>query len=463
MRRTKILATIGPATEDMASLERLVESGMNIARLNCSHGTEEQFAKIVANIRAIEKKSGRIISILGDLQGPKIRLGQVEGGKLLVTSGEQIIFSTKAGEAGTIHIPYPDLHKIVKAGEPLLIEDGLIRTKILSVRGNRIHAKVSAGGYLKNYKGVNLPESKLPNSETLTAKDKADLKMLLKLGADAIALSFVESADDVLRLQKEIKKHQVKMPMIISKIERKKALKNIKEIIDVSDAIMVARGDLGIETRAERVPVEQKRIIALSRKCGKPVIVATQILQSMVSNPIATRAEVSDAANAIFDHADGFMLSNETAVGDYPYRAVATLAHIASITEEAIFKDNELSPVPSNVNSMREDETMALNACYIAEKIKARAIVIMSKNGFTARTVLKHRPKTPVIVITRTIDTARNLNFLWGIEKIIIKNKALKSEEALRILREKGQIKKGQETVFIKLSNEKRSLVQIKA
>lgn len=463
MRRTKILATIGPATEDISSLRRLVEAGMNIARLNCSHGTEEQFAKIVSNIRLVEKESGKIISILGDLQGPKIRLGKIDGGKLLVASGEQIIFSTKEGEAGTVHIPYPDLHKIIKAGEPLLIEDGLIRTKILSVHGNHIKARVTAGGYLKNFKGVNLPETMLPHSATLTPKDKKDLKMLLKLGADAIALSFVESAEDVQRLRAEITRANRAMPMIISKIERKKALKNIKEIIEVSDAIMVARGDLGIETKAERVPVEQKRIIALSRKSGKPVIVATQILQSMVSNPIATRAEVSDAANAIFDHADAFMLSNETAVGDYPYRAVGTLARIAKITEEAIFKDKELSPVPSNVNSMREDETMALNACYIAEKIKARAIIILSKKGFTARTVLKHRPKTPVIVMTRSIHTARELNFLWGIEKIVVKDEAMKSEKALKFLKDKGYIKSGQEVVFIKLSDEKRSLVQMKA
>ncbi len=457
MRRTKIVATIGPATEELSSLRRLVESGMNILRLNCSHGNELQFKKIVQNIRKIESETGKIISILADLQGPKIRLGIIENEKQLVSTGEQIILSTKAGEKNTVHIPYPDINKIVKPGERILIEDGLIRTKIVSINGNHIKVKITAGGYLKSKKGVNLPDSKLPPSGTLTKKDLEDLRMVLKLGVDAVALSFVENAEDVLRLRKEIEKYSGKNPMIISKIERKDALKNLKKIIEVSDGIMVARGDLGIETEAERVPVEQKRMIAMARKSAKPVIVATQILQSMVTNPIATRAEISDAANAIFDHADAFMLSNETAVGSYPFKAVATLARVARRTEEAIFKDNELSPIPTDPKNLKEDETMALNACLIAENISARAIVVITKEGFTARTVLKHRPKVPVIVITNSNKTARQLNFFWGIEKIVVTKEVMRSEDA------KKMFKKGEEIVVIKLSNEKRSLVQLKA
>lgn len=458
MRRTKIVATIGPATEDKSKISDLIDAGMNIARLNCSHGTEEQFKKIVHNIRECAKEKGKIVTILGDLQGPKIRIGNVEDGKLLVLKNDIITFSTKEGEG--IHIPFPPLSKILKKGELLLIEDGIIRTKILSINGNKIKAKVISGGYIRSRKGVNLPQSKLPTNQSLTAKDRHDLTMLIKLGVENIALSFVERKEDILNLKKEIEKITSKKINIISKIERPAALKHLQEIIEVSDGIMVARGDLGIETKAERVPIEQKRMIAMAREMGKPVIVATQILQSMVTNPIATRAEISDAANAIFDHADAFMLSNETAVGEYPIRAVRTLARVAKITEEAIFKNREIFLSQSNDKKMDEDEAMAINACSLAEEIKARTIVVLTKNGFTASRILKNRPKVPVFVIGQSPSVAEYINFYWGIEENIITEKNLKVEDVAEFLVSRKLLSKGEEIVIIKLSDKKRSLVQ---
>lgn len=458
MRRTKIIATIGPATEDKSQIERLALAGMNIARLNFSHGTEAQFKKIIKNIREVEKESGKIITVMQDLQGPKIRLGIVPE-NYKVSKNDTVVFSIVAGEKGTVHLPYPPLPKVVRRGQLLLIEDGLIRTKVTSVKGNHVTVKVIAGGILKSKKGVNIPDSKLPAALALSAKDKKDLSFGVKLGVDAVAASFVETAEDILRVKKEIAKRTGRKIPVIAKIERKDALLNLKEIIEAADGIMVARGDLGIETKAERVPIEQKRMVALARKMGKPSIIATQILQSMVTNPIATRAEVSDAATAIFDHADAFMLSNETAVGAYPIKAVSTLAKVAHETEEAIFNYEELSPALSK-NS--EAEAIALNACIMAEECGARAIVVLTKEGFTAREVLKHRPKTPVIVVTELLRTAKYLNFFWGIEKLLVEEKSFSAENIEGFLKSKKLVKKGYQIVVVKISDSKRSLDVLK-
>lgn len=458
MRRTKIIATIGPATEDKNQIERLVLAGMNIARMNFSHGTEAQFKKIVTNIRQVEKESGKIITIMQDLQGPKIRLGIVPE-NYKVSKNDIVTFSTKAGEKGTIHLPYSALPKVVRKGQMLLIEDGIIRTKVTSIKGHHVTVKVIAGGILKSKKGVNIPDSKLPGALALSPKDKKDLSFGIKIGVDAVAASFVESADDILRVKKEIAKRTERKIPVIAKIERKDALVNIKEIINAADGIMVARGDLGIETKAERVPVEQKRMVALARRMGKPSIIATQILQSMVTSPIATRAEVSDAATAIFDHADAFMLSNETAVGAYPIKAVSTLAKVAHETEEAIFSYEELSPALSNNTDV---EAIALNACVMAEESDAKFIVVLTREGFTAREVLKHRPKTPVIVITELLRTAKYLNFFWGIEKLLIEEGTLSAEKVANLLKNKRLLKKDDEIVVVKISNSKRSLEVVK-
>lgn len=460
IRHTKIIATLGPASEEKPEIKALVEAGMNIARLNFSHGTQEQFKKIVKNIRSVEKETGKTIVLMQDLQGPKIRLGTLPSEGVLVKKGQTLTFSTKNKKEG-IPLPYLALPKVVKVGQRLLIEDGLIRTKIVFINGSLVKAKVIVGGILKSNKGVNIPDSKLPSSETLNAKDSKDLAFGIKiLEVDSVAVSFVEDGKDVLRIRAAIAKLTKRKVMIIAKIERPKALLNLSEIIEAADGIMIARGDLGIEIEAERVPVEQKRILALCRREAKPVIIATQILQSMVENPLPTRAEMSDAATAIFDHADAFMLSNETAVGKYPVEAVKTLARVAQVTEESIFQHVELFPVLPSINPKQiEDETVALNACIMADELDAAAIVILTRNGFTARTVLKHRPKNPVIVVCPNKEIARQLHFLWGVHKVYKHSGAFRTDEVIEGLKKHKILRKGQQIVSLKLSNEKRSLV----
>ncbi|MBU0981296.1 pyruvate kinase [Patescibacteria group bacterium] len=462
MKRTKIIATLGPATEKKETLLKMVDAGMNIARLNFSHGSYDEFKNIVQTLRLVEAESGHLISIMQDLQGPKIRLGEIPEEKMLVSRGDIITFCTKKGVKGTVHVPYSALPKVVKRGQRLLIEDGLIRTKILSTSGDKVRAKVVSGGYLKSHKGINIPETRLPASAALTVKDRKDLKFGVQtLKVDAIAVSFVESAEDIIRVRKEIAKYTSRRIHIVAKIERAEALKNLEQIIDVTDGVMVARGDLGIETKAEKVPIAQRKMIALARVKGKPVIVATQILQSMVSSPIATRAEVSDAATAIFELADAFMLSNETAVGQYPVQAVKTLARVAKATEAEIFRNQELAPTATTIPSMQEDGAIALNACVLAENLDARAIVVMTESGFTAAQVLKNRPKIPVIAITKDEFIAHKLNFLWGIEKIIVKKGAYRSEDMKNQLKKDGTLKPGEKVIFVKLSDKKRSLVAL--
>lgn len=461
-RRTRIVATLGPATEEKKDIKAIIEAGMNIARLNFSHGSYEQYAKIVKNIRAIEKETGKVVSIMQDLQGPKIRIGQIPK-SIEVKRGQEITFSSKASDKDCIHIPYPPLPKIMKAGEHLLIEDGTIRTKVLSVKGHHIKVKVLNRGLIQKYKGVNIPDSTMPKSGGLTAKDKKDLEYgIKKIKVNAVAVSFVERAEDIVQVRKEIAKHTKREVMIIAKIERKEALNNLEAIIAEADGVMVARGDLGIETQAERVPIVQKRILKLARLDGKPVIIATQILQSMVESPIATRAEVSDAANAIFDLADAFMLSNETAVGKYPVNAVKTLAKVAQETEAAIFTDHELYPIPMEESSgLVEDEAIALNAAYLADDVDANALIIMTKKGHTARTVIKHRPMAPIIVVTSDVTMVRRLNFMWGANDILVIKAKLRSEDVKNQLKKKKIIKGPGDVVVVKLSDKKRSLVVI--
>lgn len=460
-RHTKIVATLGPSSEDKTTLMALVKAGMNCARLNCSHGNYEQFKAMVDKLREIEKETGRTVLTLLDLQGPKIRLGEIGEAGIPVKRGDLITFWTgKILSKGRIPIPYAPLARILKPGQPLLIEDGQIRTKILSIKGENIRAKVEVGGLLKRHKGVNIPESALPSSETLSKKDHADLRMgVQKLKVDAVALSFVEKAEDMLRVRKLIEGWTKRKVFLIAKIERPKALKNLKEIATAADGLMVARGDLGIEIPAEQVPVEQRRIIAMSRELGKPVIVATQVLESMTDNPLPTRAEMSDAATAVFEQADAFMLSNESAVGKYPVKAVQTLARVAESTEAAMSESNLwMSPVPLNpMDDSFNDHHMAKEAVELASKISAGALILATHHGYTVRAVLRLRPNLPVIVVTPSEETARQLNLSWGLEKILIHTGPLRSEEVKKLLKKQKAVKGT--IVYLSLQGEKRSLV----
>lgn len=463
-RHTKIVATLGPASDSKSEIENLVDAGLNIARLNFSHGSYESFKKIVQNIRLVEKQKGKTICILQDLQGPKIRIGLLPQEGIKIAKGDTINFRVNQDtyiKNKTIPLPYLGLNKIVKKGQNLLIEDGLIRTKILSTGENTIKTKVIIGGILKSHKGVNLPDSALPASKSLTKKDKKDLNFGIKtLKVDAVAISFVETKEDVIRIKRQISNWTKRNVLIISKIERPKALQNLTDIIKESDGIMIARGDLGIEIPAERVPIEQKRIIRLCRDYGKPVIVATQILQSMIENPLPTRAEISDASTAIFEQTDAYMLSNETAVGKYPSKAVKTLAKVAETVETTITDDERYAHFPVNREMERlSDYSISMQAGMLAEQMQADAIVVVTKHGFTANSIVRFRPKTKIIAVTNSSEIKRLLGFSWGIEEIVVTTQKLRSEEIKELLKEKGIVKEGQIIIFVSLSRKKRSLV----
>jgi pyruvate kinase len=459
-RHTKIIATLGPASQDKATLVALVKAGMNTARLNCSHGNYEQFKGMVDKLREIESETGKTILTLLDLQGPKIRLGEIAPEGIPVKRGDVLTFWTgKTVNKGRIPIPYAPLTRILKAGQPLLIEDGLIRTKIVSIKGENIRAKVEVGGLLKRHKGVNIPDSALPSSESLSKKDHADLRMgVLKLKVDAVALSFVERAEDILRVRKLIARWTKRPIFLVAKIERPKALKNLREIAAAADGLMVARGDLGIEIPGEQVPVEQRRILAMGRELGKPVIVATQVLESMTDSPLPTRAEMSDAATAVFEQADAFMLSNESAVGKYPVKAVQTLARVAESTEAAINDHQWTQPIAlAPTKDWMHDHHMAKEAIELANDIGAKALILGTHHGYTARAALRMRPSLPVFIVTPYEETARLLHLHWGVEKILVHKGPLRSDEVKAFLKKTKTVKGT--VVYLGLQGENRSLV----
>lgn len=457
-KRTRIIATLGPAT-DSKTILKMVEAGMNVARLNCSHGNKEQFKLLSDAVRAAEKKTGKSVSIMLDLQGPKIRLGDLDQ-ELNVKKGDKITLSTRLKsdtKKGLISVPYKALAKIVKKGQSLLIEDGSIQSKVLSTNKESIRIEIQNQGVLKSKKGINIPDAKLPHSELLTQNDQALLQYALeKLDIDTIAVSFVESAKDLEFVRSKIPKNKREHVQLIAKIERKRALENIDSILESSDGIMVARGDLGIETPAQEVPIVQRKLVTLARKQGKPVIIATQILQSMVESPRATRAEVSDAARAIFEHADAFMLSNETAVGRYPIKAVQTLSDVALSTESAIFKEAELFPIPLLDHSeFYEEESLAFNAALLSEDLNAKALVIFSEQGRSVKAVMKHRPETPVFVLTSNPHLARKLQVCWGIQEVFVQKQAKGLEAKLR---QHKELKKGDTIVVLKMKDRSHSI-----
>lgn len=463
---TKIVATLGPSSESKEKIRALVQAGMNIVRLNFSHGSYNEFKAIVKTVREVEKETGKTLLIFQDLQGPKIRLGVMPAEGIMIKKGQVLRFDTrrvKYEAKAPLPLPYAPLPKVLKVGHRLFIEDGLIRTKVKKISGPILELKVEVGGLLKSHKGVNIPDSKLPNELALTPKDRKDLSFGVKvLKVDALALSFVEEAEDVLRVRKKVASLTQRPTFLIAKIERPKALTNLRELVKASDAIMVARGDLGVETPAEEVPLAQKQIIQECRSEGKPVIVATQILQSMVENAVATRAEISDAATAIFEQTDAFMLSNETATGKYPVEAVQTLYRVAKSTEEAIQDRQLLLPRMEEFSSMGgtvEDNRMAREAWRLAEDIKADALVVATKQGYTARAVLRYRPNLPICIVTNEPSTARQLHFYWGVHRVLLLKGKLRAEEVREKLRKQPGFEGKKRIVFLRLGRSKRSLV----
>lgn len=411
--RTKIICTIGPASEEKAVLIKMVRAGMDCVRLNFSHGTYAQFEKIIRAVREVGKETGHEIAIIQDLQGPKIRVGELPEAGVEARQGQEIVLSIH-NEKGTIPVQYKGLPHDVKSGDTLLIDDGLIELKVKSVTADKtkIHCTVTVGGIIKSHKGINAPTASI-SADPLDPKDRKDLLFGIKHRVDYVALSFVKDAKNIRDLRRIINQHHSRAK-IIAKIERHEAVDNMEEIIAASDAVMVARGDLGVEMPAEQVPLLQKKIIHLCNTYGKPVIVATQMLDSMVSNPRATRAEISDAATAIFDHADAFMLSNETAVGKYPVEATRTLEKVAIVVENDLKKHQHLLNL-HRPEDMKIVNATCLNASKLAHDIGAKFIVAVTRSGYTAQEIAKYRPFIPIIVFTPDVHVARQMTLVWGV------------------------------------------------
>ncbi|MBU0596849.1 pyruvate kinase, partial [Patescibacteria group bacterium] len=425
-KRTKIVCTLGPASEKLAIIESMVKAGMNVARLNFSHGTHENHLQLLKNVRLVAKKTGEPVSVIQDLQGPKIRVGLLPKKGIVLKAGVIVSFDTSLNDYtdGVIPIDYSKLHEHVKKNERLLLADGKIEAKIVRVQGTRIDTEVVVGGLLTSNKGINVPDSKL-SVGALTAKDKEDAFFGVKHGVDWMALSFVRDAKDVLDLRYLVKEYEKKLKIkpgqpikIIAKIERHEAIKNIKEIIEAVDGIMIARGDLGIETPASGVPLLQKRLIDLALDAAKPVIVATQMLDSMQNNPRPTRAEVSDVAGAVVDHTDAVMLSNETATGQYPTETVATMADIIREAEKSVYDD---LPLRKNKGKKQKiDTVISQMSRVVAEDVGAKIILAASISGETGRLISRYRPELPVVVATNTDRVQQQLNLSWGLVPFIL-------------------------------------------
>lgn len=391
---------------------RLMDNGVDVFRLNFSHGSHEEKTRLIETIRTLSEQKEKSIGILADLQGPKIRTGRMTDGAIPLVRGELLDITTDdiLGRPGLISTIYQALPRDVKHGSRILLDDGMIELKVLSVSGNTVHCTVVEGGVLKDLKGINLPGVDV-SAPSLSDKDKADLDFCLGMGVDYIALSFVRRASDVEGLKEIIYKRGENIP-VIAKIEKPEALRNFKSILAVADAVMVARGDLGVELSAERVPLVQKKIIRACNEAGKPVITATQMLESMILHARPTRAETSDVANAILDGTDAVMLSGETASGSYPVEAVRTMAKIAlDIERSELWR---LPPIRS-LHSNNIPEAVAEAACHAAATLKAKALVVFTQSGGTAALISKFRPQLPIIAFTPFPDIQRRLSLFWGV------------------------------------------------
>ncbi|HEX4272969.1 MAG TPA: pyruvate kinase [Rhizomicrobium sp.] len=413
-RKTKILATLGPASNTPEKMRELFEAGVDVFRINMSHTNHEMLAKMVADLRALAGIVGRPVGILCDLQGPKIRLGRLTGGPRMLKEGERIklVLGETSEKPEDIPIPHPEIFQAIKQKHALLIDDGKVRLRLLRKADTFAEAVVEVAGEIKDRKGVNMPDTLLPMS-AMTPKDRADLDAALELGVDWIALSFVQRPEDVAELKKIVQGRAG----VLAKIEKPKALSSLHGILELADALMVARGDLGVEMPLERVPGLQKQITRAARKAGKPVVVATQMLESMIQSPMPTRAEVSDVATAVFDGADAVMLSAESASGAWPVEAVETMDRIACSVEDDELYHSMIEAQRGTPEKTTPDAIMAA-VHAVTETIDARAIICWTKSGITAMRAARERSAAPIIAPTPSIDTARRLCLVWGIHSV---------------------------------------------
>ena len=417
-RRTKIIATIGPASSDRSTIRRLIQAGMNVARLNFSHGSHDIHADVIRRLREESEHCGQPVAIMQDLQGPKIRTGKLKDGPVELVAGEPLTLCTHPtpGTAQKISVDLPDLPTYLRPGSRILLADGNMELAVKRCTDTEIETEVVLGGTLAAHQGLNLPGTEL-DMPGFTSKDQADLAFGLEQGVDAIAMSFIRTPQDVARVRTEIAKidpKRIKMP-IIAKLERREALENLAEIIDTSDGVMVARGDLGVELAPEEVPIAQKQIIETANRHGKLVITATQMLESMIENPRPTRAEASDVANAIFDGTDAVMLSGETAVGKYPLNTVRIMDAVVRRAEDHLVEWGHWGGRPKDYDVDRDSVYLTRAAAALAMDRHVAGIAVFTKTGSTAVLMSKARPAVPILAFTSIPSTFRAMSFLWGV------------------------------------------------
>ncbi|HKI99155.1 MAG TPA: pyruvate kinase [bacterium] len=450
--RAKIVCTLGPASHDRVTLTRMIEAGMTVARLNFSHGTREDHAQMLRTVRQASADTGRVVGILLDLQGPKVRVGRFPQGQVLLESGQPFTITGRAidGSAQAVSTTYELLAHDVRPGDRILLDDGLLSLRVREVEDLDVHCEVVVGGVLRNNKGINIPGAAL-SVATITEKDFQDADFGVEQGVDFIAMSFVRQAADILQMREYLQRKQAPQ-QIVSKIEKPQALDHIEDIIAVSDGIMVARGDLGVEMAPEEVPAIQKRLIALCNEAGKPVITATQMLESMVTNPRPTRAEASDVANAILDGSDAVMLSAESASGKHPVESVEVMQRIIRATESTRppnFQHRRESPAPG---TLAVHEGIALAACTLSEQVDAAAIASITLTGSMSKQIAKHRPAKRIFAISQFERVLRQLAFTWGVEGVHMGDLTSNIDDALSEvethLRELGHVDTGERLVL---------------
>jgi pyruvate kinase len=446
MRRTKIVCTIGPASDTEESIGKLIEAGMNVARINFSHGTTDYARTLIRRIKKVREEMKKPLAILQDLQGPKIRVGAIAGGSVALKPGQQYILTTDAveGDATRVSVSLKSLPEVISRGHSILLADGAIELRVERVAPPEIFCRVVVGGTLGSHKGINVPGANL-QVDCLTRKDRKDIAVGLEEGVDAIALSFVRSADDIGVVRRAITRIGARVP-VIAKIEKHEAIQNIDKIVAASDAIMVARGDLGVEIDLERVPLTQKAIIRKCNQAGKPVITATQMLARMVDNPRPTRAEATDVANAVLDGTDAVMLSEETAAGRYPVEAVRVMDRIVRIAE-ANLDATKFEQIPEIATV---GDSISRSSYYIAKEIDAAAILTTTWSGSTANRIARFRPKQQILAATPNPKTYHFLSLAWGVTPLAVSLSNTTDDmidAAIGAALDAGYVRRGQQVV----------------
>jgi len=446
LRRSKIVATLGPASSDTAMIARLFEAGADVFRINMSHTSQHRMRELIAMIRGVERDTGRPIGILVDLQGPKLRLGTFADGAVTVANGASFVLDCDPapGDSTRVFLPHPEIFAAVEPGHTLLIDDGKVQLTVTEAGSRRMVTRVTVGGKLSDRKGVSLPETTVPFS-ALAQKDLSDLEAALHAGVDWIALSFIQRPEDIA----EAKKITRGRAALMAKIEKPQAVSRLSDIIDIADALMVARGDLGVEMPLEKVPGVQKQMTRMGRATGKPVVVATQMLESMINAPVPTRAEVSDVATAIFEGADAVMLSAESAAGKYPVEAVATMNRIAEEVEGEVIYRSIIDAQRAQPEATGAD-AIAGAAREIADTLDLAAVICWTSSGSTALRVARERPRPPIVALSPNVSTGRKLAMVWGVHCVVTEDARDQDDmvdRACRIAFKEGFAKAGQRVI----------------